>query len=590
MKSLFYLNKYLIKYKYRLVLGLLFIVISNCFNVYAPIFIKDIVNKVNESSSNPTFNRDTTIELIDSIMILAILYIVFALGKSLFLFLTRQTIIVASRHIEYDLKNEIYNQFQKLSLNYYKTQSTGDLMNRITEDVTKVRLYLGPGIMYPMNLLVLFSLTVFMMSSISVELTLYVLTPLPIMGVIIYFVSSQMNKQSESVQRKQSWLSTLVQENISGIRILKNYIVEDRKADQFTKASNDYKAESMKLVKINGLFIPSMLLLIGLSNILTIYIGGQMTSDPSSGVDAGAIVSFIVYVNMLTWPIASVGFITAIIQRAAASQSRLNEFLEKENDLKPNKNINPTFKNIIKFKDVSFTYSNSNHENISNINIDIPKGKTIAIYGKTGSGKSSITQLLMRMYDNQKGEIIADNNLIGDFNLEKWREQIAYVPQEVFLFSDTIANNIGFGIDHKPKREEIIKAAEFADVDKDIKRLKHGYDTILGERGINLSGGQKQRISIARAWLKKSKLLILDDSLSAVDSHTEQNILNSLKNNIESKTVVIITHRASVAYYSDYIYYMDSGKIIEHGSAKSLIKEEGEFYKIWKKQLSNIQN
>jgi ATP-binding cassette subfamily B protein len=526
----------------------------------------------------------------DDIFSLAIksagLYILLAATKGFFLFLTRQTIIKMSRLIEFDLKNEIYKQFQNLSFNFYKENSTGDLMNRISEDVSKVRMYLGPGIMYTINLVILFTILLYQMIETNVTLTIYVLLPLPIMSIIIYFVSSIINKKSTQLQKKQSELSTIVQENFSGIRIIKSYIKEEEAKIKFNKATNEYKKQSISLAKTNAVFMPTIILLIGLSTIITIYLGIQLNLEGE--ITTGEIVKFVFYVNMLTWPFASVGWVTSIIQRAAASQARINEFLKEKTEI-----INPTnkpfnFTHGIEFKNVALTYSNSGTTALNDVNFSLNKGQTIGVIGKTGSGKSSLAYLLLRLIDPTSGKILIDGHDLKTINLGDWRKIIGYVPQEHFLFSDSIRNNIIFGLkDENVSDDVVIKAAKSAGIHNTIINFPKGYDTILGERGINLSGGQKQRISIARALIKKPQLLILDDCLSAVDNETEELILNSIKSSSiddKDKTLFIISHRISSIKYADKIIVLENGIIAEEGSHDSLMALKRHYYEIYEKQ------
>jgi ATP-binding cassette subfamily B protein len=526
----------------------------------------------------------------DDIFSLAIksagLYILLAAAKGFFLFLTRQTIIKMSRLIEFDLKNEIYKQYQNLSFNFYKENSTGDLMNRISEDVSKVRMYLGPGIMYTINLVILFTILLYQMLKTNVTLTIYVLLPLPIMSIIIYFVSSIINKKSTQLQKKQSELSTIVQENFSGIRIIKSYIKEEEAKIRFNKATNEYKKQSISLAKTNAVFMPTIILLIGLSTIITIYLGIRL--NLAGEITTGEIVKFVFYVNMLTWPFASVGWVTSIVQRAAASQARINEFLKEKSEI-----INPTnkpfnFTHDIKFKNVALTYSNSGTTALNDVNFSFNKGQTIGVIGKTGSGKSSLAYLLLRLIDPTSGKILIDSQDLKTINLDDWRKIIGYVPQEHFLFSDSIRNNIIFGLkDENVSDDVVIKAAKAAGIHDTIINFPKGYDTILGERGINLSGGQKQRISIARALIKKPQLLILDDCLSAVDNETEELILNSIKSSSiddKDKTLFIISHRISSIKYADKIIVLEKGVIAEEGSHESLMALKGHYYEIYEKQ------
>ncbi len=585
MSSLFYLNKYLLKYKWYLILGILTIIISNIFFVMMPDIVKTAVDDIIEYTQS-NINNLTKKDIVKLALTSAGVYILLAFIKGFFLFLTRQTIIKMSRFIEFDLKNEIYNQYQNLSFNFYKTNSTGDLMNRISEDVSKVRMYLGPGIMYTINLAVLFAILLYKMIQTNATLTFYVLLPLPIMSVIIYFVSSIINKKSTRLQKKQSELSTIVQENFSGIRIIKSYIKEIEAQERFNKATEEYKNQSISLAKTNAMFMPTIILLIGLSTVITIYLGIRL--NLAGEITTGEIVSFVFYVNMLTWPFASVGWVTSIVQRAAASQERINEFLKQKADI-----VNPshqpfTFNKMIAFDQVGLVYENSGTEALKGVSFNIQKGESVGIIGRTGSGKSSLAYLLLRLLDPTSGKILIDGNDLKTINLDDWRKIIGYVPQEHFLFSDSIKNNIIFGLEDENVPDEIVfKAAKAAGIHDSILSFPQGYDTLLGERGINLSGGQKQRISIARALIKNPELLILDDCLSAVDNETEEQILNAIKSEAiddTSKTLFIISHRISSIKYTDKIIVLNQGMVAEIGTHDELMELKGQYYDIYEKQ------
>lgn len=585
MSSLFYLNKYLLKYKWYLILGILTIIISNLFFVMMPDIVKTTVDDIIAYTQNNINNLDKK-DIINLALKSAGLYILLAAAKGFFLFLTRQTIIKMSRLIEFDLKNEIYKQYQNLSFNFYKQNSTGDLMNRISEDVSKVRMYLGPSIMYTINLVILFTILLYQMLKTNVTLTIYVLLPLPIMSILIYFVSSIINKKSTLLQKKQSELSTIVQENFSGIRIIKSYIKEEEVKVKFNKATNDYRKQSISLAKTNAVFMPTIILLIGLSTIITIYLGIKL--NLAGEITTGEIVKFVFYVNMLTWPFASVGWVTSIVQRASASQERINEFLKEKSEI-----INPSqntfnFSQDIKFKNVALTYSNSGTTALKDVSFLLNKGQTIGVIGKTGSGKSSLAYLLLRLIDPTSGKILIDGQDLKTINLDDWRKIIGYVPQEHFLFSESIRKNIIFGLKNENVSDDVvIKAAKSAGIHETIINFPKGYDTLLGERGINLSGGQKQRISIARALIKEPQLLILDDCLSAVDNETEELILNSIKStsiNDKDKTLFIISHRISSIKYADKIIVLEKGIIAEEGSHESLMALKGHYYQIYEKQ------
>ena len=588
MKSLGYLNKYLLKYKWLLFWGVVFIIIANVFAAIMPKVVDDAVDLVRNKLISAK-DSDNPSEIFDSLwkdaLWLGGLYILYSLLKGLFTFLKRQTVIIMSRHIEYDLKNEIYDHYQRLSLSFYKRNKTGDIMNRISEDVSKVRMYLGPGIMYTIDLVVLFLIIVPYMLMKNVELTIYVLSPLPILTLIIYYVSNQINKKSEHVQRKQSALSTFVQEAFSGIRVIKAYNREKYRIDSFDEEAIDYKSASVSLAKTNSFFMPVIMILIGLSTILTIYIGGLKVI--AGELDYGDIAQFVIYINMLTWPFASVGWITSIIQRAAASQERINEFLKQQPEIVSTKNANPFTNGNIVFDNVSFVYPDSGIRALKNVSFTIEKNKVTAFTGKIGSGKSTVANLIGRLYDTTEGAININEQNIKQTHLTDLRNHIGYVPQEVFLFSDTIENNIAFGLTDEKNisQEDIIKAAQIADVHNNIIQFKDGYKTILGERGITLSGGQKQRVSIARAVLRKAPILIFDDCLSAVDTETEEKIMRNLNEVMKERTSVIISHRISSIMDADKIIVLDEGRIIQEGSHQELINQDGLYKELYEKQL-----
>ena len=517
-----------------------------------------------------------------SILILGVIILLAALMKGVFMFFMRQTIIVMSRLVEYDLKNEIYAHYQTLPLSFYRKNNTGDLMARISEDVSKVRMYVGPAIMYGINLTTLFLMVIPYMFSINPTLTLYSLIPLPILSVSIYFVNNIINKQSEEIQKSLSGLSTFVQEAFSGIRVIKAFVRQADMDQEFEGASNDYKTKSLKLAFVQALFFPLIMALIGLSVILTVYIGSVEVFN--GAVSTGNIAEFIIYVNMLTWPVASLGWITSIIQRAAASQRRINEFLETKNDIVSVKNIEKTLEGKIEFEDVSFVYPDSGVNALKHVSFSVSPGESIAIIGTTGSGKSTIANLICRMYDTNEGRIKVDDIDIKDLKLSSLRSQIGYVPQDVFLFSDTIRQNIAFGMADLTD-EEVEQHAKDADLLENIKSFKEGFETRVGERGITLSGGQKQRVSIARAIARKPKILILDDALSAVDTKTENSILNAMTRIMKGRTSVIISHRVSSAKLADKVIVLDDGYIVEQGTNESLLEAGGAYKELHDKQL-----
>lgn len=581
MKSLQHLNKYFFKYKWHFLLGILFTIISNYFGVRMPLFVKTTIDSLMQNVNINSVNDALWVSLK-----IGGIYMLLSLAKGFFLFLMRQTIIVMSRHIEFDLKNDIYDQYQKLDMSFYKKNRTGDLMNRISEDVSHVRMYLGPGIMYSINLVVLFTLVVYQMIIISPTLTAYVLIPLPIMSYLIYKVSARMNFLSKKVQEEQSLLSTIAQESFAGIRVIKAYGQQKSTEKKFNRSSDHYKNKSMKLVFVNALFIPTILFLIGLSTILSIYLGGNMSFN--NEISLGGIVAFIFFVNNLTWPFASIGWVTSLIQRAAASQQRINEFLDVEPEIKSNKDAtNFSFDTAIKFDNVSFRYKNTGIEALKNITFRINKGETFAIIGKTGSGKSTILSLLLRQLDPDEGNIVFDQSDLKNMNLELYRNKVGIVPQDVFLFSDSIRNNVLFGSNTPEVTQEQLKeATATADIYDTIKSFNKEFETVLGERGVNLSGGQKQRLSIARALLRKPELLILDDCLSAVDTETENRILERLNDQSQDQTTIIVSHRISTIRNAEKIIVINQGEIIEKGSHESLLKNKGFYYQMHQQQLS----
>ena len=585
MKSLSYLNKYFYKYRWRLLLGILFIVINNYFNARIPVFMGDAVDVLSNSAN---YNKET---LFWTALTLAGLIVLFNVIKGFFLFLTRQTIIIMSRLIEYDLKNEIYTKYQQLDYTFYKSQSTGDLMNRISEDVAQVRQYLGPGIMYTVNLVFLFPFVSYQMFTINAELAVYCLIPLPLMAVLIYFVSSRMSRLSKEVQKEQSRLSTIGQETFSGIRVIKAYIQERHTINKFGDSSDAYHSKTMRLVKTNALFMPTISLLIGFATLLSIYIGGLLTIDKA--ITPGNIITFILGIYNLTWPFASVGWVTSIIQRAGASQQRINEFLlVKPNIFNKTKNALPTFEKL-SFRDVSFRYKDELPEVLQHISFELNKGETIGIVGKTGSGKSTLVQLAVRQMDPTSGQILYNDQALADVNLEEFRSHIAVVPQDVFLFSDSIRNNILFGTKSSDvSEEELIQVTKDAHVYHNIVDFPEQFETILGERGVNLSGGQKQRVSIARALIRKPKFLILDDCLSAVDTETEEIILRNLKRYTQEHetTTMIVSHRISSLRNADRILVLENGQVIESGSHDELLTLGGHYKSMHDRQLLELEN
>jgi ATP-binding cassette subfamily B multidrug efflux pump len=589
VNDLAYLNKYLFKYKYHLILGTLFIIIANYFSIIPAVLVRysfDLL-KVNyelfKLFNGFDLQTDAYALFAKSIWILGILILTSALLRGIFMFFMRQTIIVMSRIIEYDLKNEIFEHYQSLPLCFYRKNNTGDLMNRISEDVSKVRMYFGPAIMYGITLLTLFLMVIPFMFSINFKLTIYSLIPLPILSLSIYLVNNIIHKRSEKIQESLSNLSTFVQEAFSGIRVIKAFDREEDVNLQFEKESTDYKNKSLKLAFVQAVFFPLIMSLIGLSVILTIYIGGVEVFNGS--ISTGVIAEFIIYVNLLTWPVAALGWITSIIQQAAASQKRINEFLETKTDIISTENLEKNLEGTIEFKNVDFIYPDSGIHALKNISFKVNQGESVAIIGNTGAGKSTLANLICRMYDISSGSLKIDGQSIQRYNLSCLRSQIGFVPQDVFLFSDSIRNNIAFG-NPDMNEEKIIQAAKDADLLNNIADLPNGFDTRVGERGITLSGGQKQRVSIARAVAREPKILILDDALSAVDTKTENTILEAMTKIMKGRTSLIISHRVSSAKLASKIIVLLNGSIIEQGSHEDLLEKNGAYKGIYDQQLA----
>jgi len=588
MKDLAHLNKFFVKYIWYLIPGVLFVIISNVFIVLPAQVVRVALDLVMENIGMyhlfAGFNRQQMIYDIfgTSLLLFGVLILVLYLIRGLFLFFQRQTIILMSRHIEYDQKNEIYAHYQKLSLAFYRRHSTGDLMNRVTEDVSRVRMYLGPGIMYSVNTIVLFILVTYAMLTVNVRLAVFSIAPMPILAVIIYYVNNVINFRSEKIQERLSALSSFVQENFSGIRIMKSYVREGHARERFAAESEDYKVHSMALVKVQAAFYPLMLFLVGLANVITIYIGGVEVMKGT--ITPGNIAEFLVYLNLLTFPVMALGWVTSLMQRAAASQKRINEFLLQQPEIVSPDVPKRSIGGLIEFKNVSFIYPDTGIQALNNVTFTANPGEMVAIIGRTGSGKSTIANLLLRMYDVTGGEILIDDESVKQLNLEGYRSQIGFVPQEVFLFSDTIANNIAFSADtlDMPKIEQ---AAKDAAVYGNIMGLEHGFETLIGERGVTLSGGQKQRVSIARAIFKHPQILVFDDCLSAVDTRTEEEILRNLGRIMPGKTNIIIAHRISTIKNADKILVMDNGEIIEQGNHQQLMQLRGTYFELYEKQL-----
>ncbi|WP_323788613.1 ABC transporter ATP-binding protein [Psychroserpens sp.] len=581
MKELKHINKYFYKYRYRLLFGVIITICAKIFALFTPRFIGNSITVISKGLNNDISNAVFKSDLATNIMYL----IGAAIIAGIFTFLMRQTIINVSRYIEYDLKNEVYQQYQRLSLNFYKSNRTGDLMNRISEDVTKVRMYTGPAIMYTFNMITLFIVALIYMLSVAPKLTLYTMLPLPFLSFIIYKLSKIINKRSTIVQEYLSNLSTYTQESFSGISIIKAYGIENENNLVFNTLSEESKQKQIDLTKVQALFFPSMILLIGISNILVAYIGGMQYINGEIK-DIGTIAEFLIYVNMLTWPVATVGWVTNLVQQAEASQKRINEFLKLEPEIKNTVTEYTKIEGNIDFNEVTFIYPDTNIKALDHISFSIKRGETLAILGKTGSGKSTILDLIGRLYDVQEGSITIDGKIINEVNLNNLRDSIGYVPQDAFLFSDTIENNIMFGKEDATE-SEVIEAAKNAYVHKNIKKFTNGYKTKLGERGITLSGGQKQRISIARALIKSPEIMLFDDCLSAVDTETEEKILNNLRKESQGKTTIIVSHRVSSAKHADKIIVLDEGKIVQNGTHEHLINVDGYYKELYLKQLSS---
>ena len=584
MKSLRYLDKYFIKYKWRLLFGILITILSKILALQIPKIIGRSLNSVELYIKGDILDKSIVKEHLLWNIFLIIGISIFA---GFLTFIMRQMIIVTSRLIEFDLKNEIYKQYQRLSINFYKKNRTGDLMNRISEDVSKVRMYFGPAVMYSMNMIFLFIVGFTQMIKSDPTLTLYTLIPFPILSISIFYISKIINKRSSIVQEYLSRLTTYNQEFLSGINVVKSYGIEPMVIAGFDELSDKSKEKNISLYKIQALFFPLMILLIGISNLTVIYIGGKQYINGE--IPIGVIAEFILYVNMLTWPVAVVGWVTSMIQQAEASQKRINEFLEEVPDIQNNTKKSFKIKGDIDFKNVSLVYDDTKIKALKNISFSVKKGETIAILGKTGSGKSSIVNLITRLYDVYEGIIQIDNTPIKEVNLIDLRKAIGFVPQDPFLFSDSISNNIKFGQEQATKHE-IISAAKKAVVHENIERFKDKYDTILGERGVTLSGGQKQRVSIARALIKNPKILVFDDCLSAVDTETEERILANLESVSRDKTTFIISHRVSSAKNADKIIVLDDGEIIQQGSHNQLINQNGYYKELFEQQLLEKEN
>lgn len=578
MKELRFLNPFFLKYKWRLLLGLIITVVATIFRIVVPAKIGDSMNAVQRNFDGEITREALKAELLENIFLI----LGAALLSAIFTFMMRQTIIVVSRYIEFDLKNVIFEQYQKLSLSFYKKNRTGDLMSRISEDVGKVRMYAGPALMYSTTTVTLFIIVISYMIYTAPLLTLYAVAPLPILSISIYKLSIAIHKRSTIVQQYLSKLTTFTQESFSGISVIKAYGIEGRTSVDFRELANASKDKNIDLTKVQALFFPLMILLIGASNILVIYIGGNQFIEGK--IDFGTIVEFLIYVNMLTWPVAIVGWVSSMVQQAEASQKRINEFLKEKPEI-INHTLSPTpIAGAIAFKDVTFTYPDTKITALKNVSFKVNKGETLAIIGNTGSGKSTILELITRLYDVENGQYFVDQIEAKNLNLDDLRSSIGYVPQDAFLFSDTIANNIKFG-NKNATQKQIEKVAKQAAVHDNIIGFNKGYDTILGERGITLSGGQKQRVSIARAFIQDPKILLLDDCLSAVDTETEEEILQNLQKVAQNRTTLIVSHRVSSAKNADRIIVLEAGEIIQQGAHNELINKEGYYKELYNKQL-----
>lgn len=593
MKHLRFLNKYFYKYKWWIIPGIFFVIVSNIFAVIPAQVIGHAFNLITENIQIyglfNGFNQQALIYDIfsQSLFLFGALVLVLYLIRGLFLFFMRQTIILMSRHIEFDMKNEIYNHYQALTLGFYRKNNTGDLMNRATEDVNRVRMYVGPAIMYTINTAVLFILIISSMYAVNATLATFCLLPLPVLVITIYYVNTLINQRSEEIQQQLSRLSSFVQERFSGIRVIKSYVREDYTRKIFAEESEAYKGNSMNLVRVQAFFYPTMLLMVGLSTILTVYVGGRQVLEGS--ISAGNIAEFIVYVNQLTFPVTMLGWVTTLIQRASASQKRINEFLQLQPDITAGEVKLEHLRGDISFKNVNFIYPDTGIQALKGVSFEVKAGQFVAVIGRTGSGKSTLANLIMRMYDVNNGEIRIDNTPITKIDLNSYRSQVGFVPQEVFLFSDSIKNNIAFSLD-EIKGDEVEQAAKNAAVYNNIMDFDLKFETMLGERGITLSGGQKQRVSIARALINEPKILIFDDCLSAVDTRTEEEILNNLSRIMKGRTSVLIAHRISTIKNADKIIVMEEGRIVEQGTHNELLTKGGVYAEMYQNQLLEEEN
>jgi ATP-binding cassette subfamily B protein len=585
LKQLKTLNKYFVKYKWLFLAGIISVVIASIFQIYPAKYVREATNLVAIALKNAT--KESTHEaLYNTLLKFSIFIIGFSLLRGLFMYFMRQTLVVMSRHIEYDLKNEIYKKYQSLDMEFYRQNQTGDLMNRISDDVGRVRMYIGPAVMYTVNLIVTCSITIYVMFQTNVMLTWYTLIPLPILSITIFYVNNLIEKRSDAIQSKLSDLTSFVQQSFSGIRVIKSFGIEKLFEADLLKQSEEYKAKQLSLAKVDALFFPTLFFLTGLSSLIVIFAGGLMVANGQE--DIGIIPEFVMYVTMLTWPVTSIGWVSSLVQRAVASQTRINEFLNTAATIK-NTNFEAfEFKESIEFKNVTFTYVGKNYPALNDVSFKIEKGKTLAILGNTGSGKSTITQLILRMLECQSGEILIDGENISNINLHAFRDQIGYVPQDVFLFSDSIKNNIAFGVKNSKELslQNIENASTKASLTENILMMPNQFETIIGERGVTLSGGQKQRTAIARAFIKNPPILIFDDSLSALDTKTESTILENIYQEKQNKTIVIISQRVSSAKNADAILFFENGKLMEQGNHEELLQLNNKYADLYNNQLN----